>query len=148
MVMIPGDEEERTNQRGERGFRKGNSKGGFKREADSWSFEHTNKDLLNMAKTTPFEEFVRCQQRSYVANVIRMDNKSTSKRLLFNNNQSQKPGPQVTLLAAVAKNNETTPGDITGNILRNSEGIGKSIPSITPRGSIRFWNQLGDRLGD
>ena len=88
------------------------TKGGFKRKADSWSFEYTNKDLLKMAQTTPFEEFVRCQQRSYVANIIRSDDTSTNKRLLFNNNRSLKPGPQGTLLDAVAKNNETTPGDI------------------------------------
>ena len=79
------------------------TKGGFKRKPNSWSFVHTNEDLLRMAKTDSLEDFVKKQQLKYVANVVRKDNQSTVKRLLFDNHDSLKPGPQQSLLTSVLK---------------------------------------------
>lgn len=79
------------------------TKGGYKRKPDSWSFVHTNDDLLRMSKTISLESFVHNQQRNYVAHIIRKDNCSIVKRLLFNNDCSLKPGPQPTLLTSVTK---------------------------------------------
>ena len=79
------------------------TKGGYKRKPNTWSFVHRNEDLLRMAKTNSLESYVRKQQLNYVTSIIRKDNGSIVKRLLFNNNPSRRPGPQMTLLSSVMK---------------------------------------------
>ena len=79
------------------------TKGGYKRKPNTWSFVHRNEDLLRMAKTNSLESYVRKQQLNYVTSIIRKDNESILKRLLFNNNPSRRPGPQMTLLSSVMK---------------------------------------------
>ena len=88
------------------------TKGGYKRKTDSWSFVHTNNDLLRMSKTIALETFVHNQQRKYVAHIVRKDNRSIVKRLMFNNNRSVKPGPQPTLLSSVIKNERCKPKEL------------------------------------
>ena len=80
------------------------TKGGFKRKPNSWSYVHRNEDLLRMAKTESLQTFVRKQQLKYVISVIKKDNSSIVKRLLFNDNRSTRPGPQSSLLSSVMKN--------------------------------------------
>ena len=80
------------------------TKGGFKRKPNSWSYIHRNDDLLRMAKTESLQTFVRKQQLKYVISVIKKDNSSIVKRLLFNDNRSTRPGPQLSLLSSVMKN--------------------------------------------
>ena len=57
------------------------TKGGYIRKPDSWSFVHTNDDLLRMSKTISLESFVHKQQRNYVAHIIRKDKCSFVKRV-------------------------------------------------------------------
>ena len=80
------------------------TKGGFKRNINSWSFVHRNEDLLRMAKTISLESYVNKQQRNYLAHIIRKENSSIIKKLLFEDNSSKKQGPQPTLLSRVIKN--------------------------------------------
>ena len=88
------------------------TKGGHKRKTDSWSFVHTNNDLLRMYKTIALETFVHIKQRKYVAHIVRKDNRSIVKRLMFNNNRSVKPGPQPILLSSVMKNERCKPEEM------------------------------------
>ena len=75
--------------------------GGYKRKENTWNFVLTNENLVSMANTTELSTFIRKQQRSYVGKIIRKDNQSLVKRLLFNNDSSRKPGRQLTLLSNV-----------------------------------------------
>ena len=59
-------------------------KGGYKRKPDSWSFVHTNDNLLKMAKTISLAEYVQRQQLKYFGHIVRADNSCTVKRLTFN----------------------------------------------------------------
>ena len=91
-------------------------KGGYRRKKDTWSFVHTNEDLVAMCKTDDISVYIERQQRNYLAHVIRMENSNTTKRLLFNENPSQIPGRSITLLSSVTKNQK-----ISENVLfRNS----------------------------
>ena len=84
------------------------TRGGYKRKADSWAFVHTNIDIQRMAKVESLESFVKKQQRNYIAHIIRKENSSLVKRLLFNNNFSHRQGPQTTILSSVLKNENAT----------------------------------------
>ena len=84
------------------------TKGGFKRKPNSWSYVHRNEDLLRMSKTDSLQTFVYKQQLKYVTSVIGKDNNSIVKRLLFNDNPSMRPGPQMSLLKTVMKNENLT----------------------------------------
>ena len=75
--------------------------GGYKRKDNTWHFVLTNENLLSMANTIDLSTFIGKQQRSYVGKIIRKDNQSIVKRLLFNNDYSRKPGRQLTLLSNV-----------------------------------------------
>ena len=76
-------------------------KGGYKQKENTWHFVLTNENLLSMANTIDLSTFIRKQQQSYVGKIIRKDNQSLVKRLLFNNDCSRKPGRQLTLLSNV-----------------------------------------------
>ena len=83
-------------------------KGGYRREKDSWRFCLSNDNLLKIAKSEGLEVFVRRQQRNYAAHIIRKENESTSKRLMFNANPIRKTGPRMTLLkTAIESANES-----------------------------------------
>jgi len=56
-----------------------------------------------MAKTTTLESFTNIQQRNYAAHIVRKENQSIVKKLMFENNQSRKQGPQQTVLNRVLK---------------------------------------------
>ena len=83
-------------------------KGGFQRKVGSFGYVLSNNDLLNKCKTESIMEFVKRQQRNYVAHIIRKDDTSISKRLLFNNNHTRKPGRKVSLYKSVIESEQFT----------------------------------------
>ena len=83
-------------------------KGGYRRKEDSWSFVHTNDDIIRMARTESIGVYIEKQQRNFLAHIIRMENCSTTKRLLFNNNPSRMAGRDITLYSAVMKSQGVT----------------------------------------
>jgi hypothetical protein len=93
------------------------TKGGFKRKMDSWSFVLTNEDLLRISKTTTLKAYVHRQQRNYVSHLVRKENSSIAKRLLFNNDTSHKPGPKTTLLSSVIKIENCAPDELFKNAM-------------------------------
>lgn len=87
-------------------------KGGYKRKPDSWSFVHTNENLLKMAKTMSLTEYVQRQQLKYFGHIVRADNSSIVKRLTFNNDVSRRQGRQTTLKSAVIANSAYSPEEL------------------------------------
>ena len=79
------------------------TKGGYRRKEDSMAYVYSNEDLLKIAQTTDLNTFIKQQQRNYVCHIVRKDNSSIVKRLLFNNNTATKRGPQTTVLSEVRK---------------------------------------------
>ena len=61
-----------------------------------------------MAKTITLESFSNIQQRNYAAHIVRKENQSIVKKLMFENNQSRKQGPQQTVLNRVLKSENFT----------------------------------------
>ena len=85
--------------------------GGYRRKKEyegDMRYVLTNEELLRMGKTTDIAAFVKRQQRNYLAHIVRKDNSSIVKRLLFNNDIGHKPGRQATLLTAVMKSEGCT----------------------------------------
>ena len=85
------------------------TKGGYKRKENSWSFLLTNNDLIRISNTISLEDFIKKQQRNYVGHIIRKNNTSIVKRLMFNDDISHMQGPQLTVLSKVIKNEDCTP---------------------------------------
>ena len=79
------------------------TKGGFHRKANSMSFKYTNADILRLCKSESLDKFIEKQQKKYLANLIRMGNTSTTKKLLFDDTPSRNPGPVITLFSSVLK---------------------------------------------
>ena len=80
------------------------TKGGYRRKDNSWSYVLTNDDLLRIAKTVDLPTFVRRQQRNFAQKIIRQENTSMTKQLMFNDDKSSRTGPVTTLLSSVLKN--------------------------------------------
>ena len=80
-------------------------KGGYRRKQNTWSFEITNQDLLRIGNTEDISDFIARQQRNYV---IRKENTSVLKRLMFNDDERHKPGRNVTLLYSAISNAHCT----------------------------------------
>ena len=97
------------------GFIRKMTKGGYKRKENSWAYVLTNEDLLRISKTVSLKEFVTKQQVNYVGHLIRKDNNSIAKRLLFNDDPCRKTGPQTTLLSCVMKNQRCSPDQFFKN---------------------------------
>ena len=70
-------------------------KGGYRRKDNSWAYVFTNRDLLRMARTEDIHTFVSKQQEHFVMKIIRGENTSMQKRLLFNDNDAKKCGPKT-----------------------------------------------------
>ena len=92
-------------------------KGGYRRRENSWSYQLTNEDLLRISKTPPLKIYIRKQQLKYVAHIIRKENTSISKRLLFNDDISRKPGPQTTVINNVLKSEGCTAAQLYKNAM-------------------------------
>ena len=83
-------------------------RGGFKRDADSWSFQMTNKHLLRIGRSEDLKTFVARLQRQYVAHTIRRDDESMAKKLLFDYGMNVRRGTHTTLLDRVRHNEGCT----------------------------------------
>ena len=68
---------------------------GFRRKEDQWSYVWTNEAILKLCRTETVKIFVSCQQRKYLAHLIRCDDNSLIKRLLFNNDRNTRPGRRI-----------------------------------------------------
>ena len=79
------------------------TKGGFHRKANSMSFKYTNADILKLCKSESLDQFIKKQQKKYLAHIIRMENTGTTKKLLFDDTPSRNPGPELTLFSSVLK---------------------------------------------
>ena len=88
------------------------TKGGYKRKPDSWRFIYTNAKLLSMAQTSDLASYVRRQQRNYLGHIVRKDNSSIVKRLMFNSDPSKRPGRQLTLNSSVLASERCTPDEL------------------------------------
>ena len=82
--------------------------GGYRRKPNSWSYVLTNETLLRNCKTESVESYVKRQQRNFVAHMVRKEDSSMVKRLLFNNNEIRKPGPRTSLYLTVIANEKCT----------------------------------------
>ena len=76
-------------------------KGGYRRKDNSWAYVFTNNDLLRMAGAEDIHAFVCKQQVKFVTKVIRKENESIQKRLLFNDNEATKRGPKTNLMSSI-----------------------------------------------
>ena len=80
------------------GMRRRMVKGGYRRKSETeWNFQLTNNDLHNLCETEDISAFVLRQQKKYLAHLARQPNRTLTKKLLFNDNKSCKPGLQPTL---------------------------------------------------
>ena len=80
-------------------------KGGFRRKKDGdWSFVLRNSDLHRICGTEDISDYTARQQRKYLAHLARQSNTTLTKRLLFNDNESHKPGRQSNLERSVMTN--------------------------------------------
>ena len=70
---------------------------GFKRKADTYAFVHSNQKLLLMSGTILPSEFVKKIQRSFVAHIVRRNDHTILKRMLFNDDVKTIPGRQTSL---------------------------------------------------
>ena len=69
----------------------------------------SNKELMKISKTEDIvADFIKRQQRNYATYVIRKENTSTSKRLMFNDDRIRKTGPKTTLLKSTIENTGKT----------------------------------------
>ena len=81
---------------------------GFKRKENSYAFEFTNNQVYELCRTTPLYEYVSIQQRSYLAHIIRQDDDTTAKKLLFDIEARHASGRSITLLQMVMENENCT----------------------------------------
>ena len=88
------------------------TKGGHKQKPDSWRFIYTNAKLLSMAQTSDLASYVRRQQRNYLGHIVRKDNSSIVKRLMFNSDPSKRPGRQLTLNSSLLASERCTPDEL------------------------------------
>ena len=64
---------------------------GFKKKPDEFAYAMTNEVILQLCKTTPLNDFIEKQQKTYLAHVNRSDHTSILKKL-FNDDQTRIPG--------------------------------------------------------
>ena len=70
----------------------------------NWSFALSNEDLHNICGTENIDIYVGRQQQKYLAHIARQPNNTLTKQLLFNCDESHKPGPKLTLESNVLNN--------------------------------------------
>ena len=90
-------------------------KGGYRRRAGTWSYVLSNENLLRLGRTESISTFVSRMQRNYAAHIIRMENTSTLKRAMFNDDDRRRTGRTTTLLKTVIANERLAPGDFFKN---------------------------------
>ena len=65
---------------------------GYKREGDTYRYVYSNQRLQEIAKTEHPCSFINRQQRSFVAHIVRRDDKCILKKALFNADEVHIPG--------------------------------------------------------
>ena len=80
---------------------------GFKQKEDSYAFVYTNKQVYELCRTTLLYEYVAIQQRSYLAHIIRQDDNTIAKKLLFENEPLNTHGRSITLMKTMENENCT-----------------------------------------
>ncbi len=84
-------------------------RGGFRRQEDAngedYRFYYRNEDIHRICNTHDVSEFINTQQRNYAAHLVRADNCSMTKKLLFQEGKCTKRGRNTnTLLKKVLEN--------------------------------------------
>ena len=83
-------------------------RGGFKRKDDSMALKLTNENVLRTCDTESINTFIARQQKQFLAHVIRREDESLIKQLMFNDDSNRIPGPYTTLRSAVLKREAPT----------------------------------------
>ena len=88
-------------------------RGGFERRGGAlslrdeigyrWAFVNSYKKLLNISKTDPVLNFSDFQRSKWVAHIIRKDNDSTVKQLMFEKSQTTRTGRTTSMLDQLLK---------------------------------------------
>lgn len=84
---------------------------------NEWSFALSNEDLHNICRTENINIYVRRQQQKYLAHIARQPNNTLTKQLLFNCDESRKPGPKLTLESNVINNLQCSADEFYKNAL-------------------------------
>ena len=92
-------------------------RGGYRRKIGTYHYELSNSDILQKCKTEDIYQFIARQQRNFIAHVIRGENNRMTKRLLFNNDATKKPGRRISLYMTVLENERSTPDEFNNNAL-------------------------------
>ena len=92
-------------------------RGGFARKEGTYHYELTNSDIIKKCETEDIHAFMARQQRNFAAHIIRGDDRRITKRLLFNNDVTRKPGRSNTLYKTVIENERKTPNEFNMNAL-------------------------------
>ena len=83
--------------------------GGYRRKRDdSWNLFYSNEDILRISGAKNLHNIVEKHQLNFLTQILRKPNDSLLKRLLFNDDQYHKRGPQQTLLSSVLKSEGCT----------------------------------------
>ena len=86
-------------------------KNSYLRKTNQWSFVYTNEGVKRICHASDVLQFVKKQQRNYAAHIIRQDNGTIAKRLMFNNDAARRQGRQTTLKRMVLTNEELNEED-------------------------------------
>ena len=92
-------------------------RGGFRRKEESYHYELSNIDIIQKCKTEDILKFVARQQRNFMAHIIRSENSRMTKRILFNNDITKKPGRSISLYRTVLENERSTSNAFHNNAL-------------------------------
>ena len=90
---------------------------GYRRIEGTYRYVISNETLIQICGTTCVGDFIAKQQKKYLAHVIRMDDSSIAKKLLFNGNKRRRPGKEITLLTTVLRNERCTEDEFSQNAL-------------------------------
>ena len=71
---------------------------GYHRKENEWGYKLTNQDILSLCKTESIDAFTSRQKLRYLAHLIRLSDKSITKRMLFNADITVRPGRQTTFI--------------------------------------------------
>ena len=81
---------------------------GYKRKTDTWRFVYSNEQLLELCHVESIDGFVHRMQRSYLAHIIRKNDDSIAKRLLFSSKRSRRPGRYISTMKSVLQREDCT----------------------------------------
>ena len=90
---------------------------GYRRIEGTYRYAISNEQLLQICGATCVGDYIAKQQKKFVAHVIRMDDLSITKKLLFNGNKCRRPGRGITLRTMVLKNERCREDEFSQNAL-------------------------------